>query len=117
MKRLHLLPNLPMSMICLLCGENETPEGEQLFRICDSCYGNAGHYLETNIHLIRAIPALIDLAKTFRSACDERIDVLKQERPTERAWSQDIDDQIDHWTILRRQCIDTLKKVAPTQSA
>ena len=117
MKHLYILPIDPMSMICLHCGENETPEGEPLFRICDSCFDYAGDYLETNIHLIRAIPELIDLAKTFRAACEERIGVLKDERLEDHAWLEDIDDQIGHWSVLKEQCSDVLKKVAPAQSA
>jgi hypothetical protein len=48
-----------MSQICQLCGENETEESTHN-RICDACYDNAGNYLETNMHLIKAIPYLID---------------------------------------------------------
>ena len=48
-----------MSQICQLCGENETQEETQN-RICDACYDNAGHYLENNVHLINAIPYLVE---------------------------------------------------------
>lgn len=46
-----------MSTLWLLCAENNTPGGRT--RICDECYNNAGNYLDTNIHLILAIPQLI----------------------------------------------------------
>lgn len=49
-------------MICLLCGENETPDCTH-DRICGRCYENAGDYLEQNIHLIKAIPYLLDAAE------------------------------------------------------
>jgi hypothetical protein len=55
-----------MSMICLHCGENETPEGQECHRICDPCFNNAGEYIEANIHLIKAIPGLLDVLEASR---------------------------------------------------
>ena len=49
-----------MSRICLLCDENETPDGHN--NICDPCFDNAGEYVERNINLIKAIPDLLEAA-------------------------------------------------------
>ena len=51
-----------MSNLCPLCAENETPEGRT--HLCDTCYDNAGEYLDTNIHLILALPHLLGACET-----------------------------------------------------
>jgi hypothetical protein len=51
-----------MSTRCLLCQANNTPGGHT--HICDECYDNAGNYVDTNIHLILALPYLLDACET-----------------------------------------------------
>lgn len=62
----YFLPTHTMSQICLLCGENEMQETTH-HRICDACYDNAGDYLESNVHRIKAIPYLIEACKLAES--------------------------------------------------
>ncbi len=57
-----------MSEICLHCQENET-HGH--YKICDSCYDDAGNYLERNIELIKAIPVMLDLLSQSREAFND----------------------------------------------
>lgn len=66
-----------MSRLCLLCGENETPEGKNLL-ICDTCFDHAGNYLEQNARLIKAIPHLVAALKGLVDAFDMP-DVLEHE--------------------------------------
>lgn len=91
-----------MLKICLLCCDNETSASHHI--LCDACLDNAGHYLETNLTIIKAIPDLIALAKTFDTACGVRISILREERAEPFAWKEDIDDQIGHWQALKRMC-------------
>lgn len=50
-------------MICLHCQENKTTGSN---RICDTCYDNAGEFVERNINHIKAIPYLLDACGTTR---------------------------------------------------
>jgi hypothetical protein len=50
-----------MSRICLLCKENETPDGH--CNICEPCYDNAGTLLEQNAELYVSAPKLLERCK------------------------------------------------------
>lgn len=65
------IPNITMSNICLLCGENETPEGSVFHNICDRCFDNAGDYIETNVHCLLAFPYLLESLKDAADALDD----------------------------------------------
>ena len=66
--------------------------------------------LRANARLLAAAPELLSLAETFKNACEERISILEEERDAE--YPEDTDDQIDHWSALRNQCISLISKVA-----
>jgi hypothetical protein len=61
-----------------------------------------------------AITDLLQLARTFESACSERISVLEDERREGFADTDDIDDQIGHWETLRRRCTETIAHNSPS---
>lgn len=95
-----------MSHICPHCGENETT-GTHI--ICDPCYDNAGEFLERNSKLIKALPDLLALARTFKAACVEHIDVLTEE--VNSGFSLDLDaahDRIAHWEVLKEKATAAL---------
>jgi hypothetical protein len=54
------------SRICLLCNENEPPDGNN---ICDPCFDNAGELMERKAELYAAVPDLLE-------ACSEACDLL-----------------------------------------
>jgi hypothetical protein len=61
----------------------------------------------SNARLIAAAPDLLKLARSFRCSCGERLSILREERNV--LWMQafetdDIDDQIGHWTTLQNTC-------------
>ncbi|MBI1346311.1 hypothetical protein GC163_08465 [bacterium] len=60
-----------------------------------------------------SITQLLKLARTFKSACSERIGVLEVERKAAFADTEDINDQIDHWETLRRRCTETIEQNSP----
>jgi NMD protein affecting ribosome stability and mRNA decay len=57
-----------MSRICLHCGENDTTGTH---RICDTCFNNAGDFLDANVEKIQAIPWLLE-------ACGLALDEIGQ---------------------------------------
>lgn len=67
-----------------------------------------------NAHLIASAPDLLTLAQTFRSACVERISILKDELKEEWCDAEDIDDQIGHWKALLNECNEVIAKTQIT---
>jgi len=65
-----------MPTICLLCGENETPDATH--SICDPCFNDAGNYIETNIHMILAIPDLLKCTRYLRLVCEDRLSIERE---------------------------------------
>jgi hypothetical protein len=57
-----------MSRICLHCREDETTGTH---KICDTCFDNAGDFLETNVERIKAFPWLLE-------ACGLALDEIGQ---------------------------------------
>lgn len=61
-----------MSMICLLCKENETERNGQ--KVCDTCVDNAADYLERNAEVLAEAPNLL----TSCLALIDRLEAIEQ---------------------------------------
>ena len=86
-----------MSRICLHCRENETAGNH---KICDTCFDNAGDFLETNVEVIKAIPWLLE-------ACGLALDEIGQ-------WVEVMGGAEDPRT---RQAIDALNEAIAKATA
>jgi hypothetical protein len=72
-----------------------------------------GAEAEANARLMAAAPDLLELARSFRNACDSRISILQEERAEPYADVDDLDDQIGHWTSLLSKCEAAIAKAVP----
>jgi hypothetical protein len=86
-----------MSRICLHCEENETTGPH---KICDTCFDNAGDFLETNVERIQAIPWLLE-------ACGLALDEIGQ-------WVEVMDGAQDPRT---QQTLDALNEAIAKATA
>lgn len=81
-------------------------------------HADCGYSLSTDLATAarlknQSITQLMKLARTFESACSERISVLQDERKAAFADTEDIDDQIGHWTALQTRCRETIARNKP----
>jgi hypothetical protein len=95
---------------CRTCGSEVVETvNDSLFREgeCDAC-----EYLR-----YRTQSGLLRLARTFRSVCEGRISILENERAVLDADTEELDDQIAHWSALRERCERALAESAGTHPA
>jgi hypothetical protein len=97
--------SLELNVICKRC------HCEIVESINDSLFGEgecgACEYLR-----YRTQPELLRLTISLRNACEDRISILEEEREEGTGDPDDIQDQIDHWTVLQRRCEQALTQAA-----